>query len=145
MSSISSSPKSSPLVPYTPPQKHPVTTAKVLKRQKMRAVLAKSLAAQVADQRLHPKTHVPIPMPKCSDFPSKRFNGTRTECLRLVKNTVHRTIDNMDYDGLKPYATIIGQMEKREKPMRASEHMRRDELGPFKKYAKTRDLRLFSS
>lgn len=112
MSYISSPIKPGTVVLYSPQKDDPIKKT----REKVDAVFARSLHAQMGDRRLHPSSHIQLPRPTCTRLPIKAFQGTRAECCRIVQATVHRTIDNMDYDGLKPYTTIIDQMEKREKP-----------------------------
>src|SRR5580704_7553257 len=40
------------------------------------------------------------------------FRGTRKELLKLITDTVHRTIDGFDYNGALPYVKIIDQFEE---------------------------------
>src|SRR3984957_11606645 len=42
------------------------------------------------------------------------FQGTCADCISKIEGTVHSTIDNMDFDGLKPFIKTIDLMEKGE-------------------------------
>lgn len=81
--------------------------------------MEKSFRGQIADaQRLHA---VPIRegvqagdfiRPENLSLLPSRFEGTRKELLDTITDTVHTTIDDLDYDGLWPYIKIIDQLNQ---------------------------------
>lgn len=61
----------------------------------------KSFKECVAVPKLEPTQSQPQP-----------FQGTCAECVSKIEGTVHSTIDQMDFDGLKPFMKTIDFMEK---------------------------------
>lgn len=52
-----------------------------------------------------------FPSPESGPSLSKTFKGTRNELITEIKETVHETVDKMDYNGLQPYLKILDQLE----------------------------------
>lgn len=59
-----------------------------------------------------PKARLLVPELQRTASQPKLFPGTCVECATKIEDTVHRTIENMDFDGLKPYLKVINLIER---------------------------------
>lgn len=85
------------------PQEHPPTQSQAGIEKVHNVFMEKSLKERVAVPELQRTASKPLPFP-----------GTCTECAAKIKGTVDRTVENMDFDGLKPYLKVIDLIEKAE-------------------------------
>ncbi len=59
----------------------------------------------------------------------ERYPGTGVELISRIEETVHRTIDTMDYDGLKPYLKLLDELDAGKDLSEASLSLEKDERG----------------
>ena len=64
--------------------------------QRMNAVRDRVLAQMEESKYIHPEP----------------FKGTCAELIEQIEETVHRTLDTMDYDGLQPYMKLLTELDK---------------------------------
>ncbi|HSX03441.1 MAG TPA: hypothetical protein VLG76_01795 [Rhabdochlamydiaceae bacterium] len=62
--------------------------------------------------QINQSAQVTIPLPKLGLQRQKPFPGTCAELLKEISGTMHRTMDHLDYDGLKPFLKMSDEMEK---------------------------------
>jgi len=130
--------KSTALVPYNPP-KPPSVQARTLMERIGVIYMESSFKTQIADLGLQPKvgeilqtsdgsfvrkteqglTPVSVrDLVLAGDLPTSQFRydfpkpyqGTRTELLSLISETVHTTLDHLDYNGLPTYIKLFEQL-----------------------------------
>lgn len=58
------------------------------------------------------KARLAVPELQRNALPPQPFAGTCAECAAKIKGTVDRTVESMDFDGLKPYLKVIDLIEK---------------------------------
>ncbi|MGC1878307.1 MAG: hypothetical protein WA347_02990 [Rhabdochlamydiaceae bacterium] len=111
-------PVSSAVVVYNP-QAHPLPEARAHTHYEQDLFMNSSFKAQISDARLlHPISVRErilagiFSSPEIGDSLPKPFEGTCEALLRKITHTVHRTVDNLDYNGLLPYLKMTDQLEK---------------------------------
>ncbi len=85
------------------PQEQPSVQTKEYTEKTHNIFTKKSFRERVSVPKLERTTSQPQP-----------FRGTCADCISKIEGTVHSTIDNMDFDGLKPFIKTIELMEKGE-------------------------------
>lgn len=126
MASFSGPVKSTALAIYNP-QGHPLARVKAQMEQEIQDVFSRSLKAQFADHHhFHGSCYASemrtmvnalagkdaFPPPQVSPTLPEPFNGTRDELLgpNGISETVHATMDGLDYNSLPPYAKTLEQL-----------------------------------
>jgi hypothetical protein len=116
MASAATLPTSIPLITYGP-EEHPATQAKRRKMQKIAALVLHSFQLQLSDAK-----RLPTPLSRAcilagdhprplvgSGLPSP-YPGTREELIRTISQTVHATVNGLDYNSLQAFLKVIKQM-----------------------------------
>ncbi len=76
-----------------------------------------SFGSQLADCQLIPSIRERIlsgvfPLPEGVDQLPQPFNGTCKQLLSMVSETVHATVDHLDYNGLMPFLQVLDQLRQ---------------------------------
>jgi hypothetical protein len=118
MTSSSNSATSTALVKYNPRQ-YPWQRERLQRKTMHDLFMKRAFEGLISETRqLYPITirdrvlAGAFPQPEIKDSISLPFNGTCEALLNEITDTVHTTLNNIDYNGLPPYLKVVNQLEK---------------------------------
>jgi len=135
MASSSNPVKSTALIAYAP-EGQPWTQAKKRRVREIDEVATRSLNLQLTDSRLLPSPLSrecilagAFPRPLLGPGLPTPYPGTREEFMRTVGETVHATVNGLDYNGLQPFLKTIEQMHNGSSFLETTMNARGEEPG----------------